>query len=468
MVQGGAGNTDATKTDTSKKLAALILENSQKHPALANKLLRKLESKNSAFKIMNAGDTPTHRVGDEELVEELVKDKELLKTIADHFIENPEELAELLEQAKKVDGMEKKLRVLDKKLSIGTDVTMLLTLATGTLAGFAIAGPVGGIIGVLVAAAVLMFAALFLNRGEIKESAKNVQQDFQDMWKGIGQSLENFINKYSRGLSHGEKFYEDVANEDAQERYNKAGNPLPDDAAFVGQYLLNKDGFQALKSLIIKNKGAITVENENKEQVKLTLEDLTTLKNGSKGKSQEAKDRFDEQLDKFKLLMTEANKDVRAQVEATQDLVHIHKGKESKGYSETPIPSSPGYPGSIANTALLKDVGDENRRVVKNLLKKVAELRDTGTDNGFRKDFHEFARDSHQLDTSVLEGKDSPKLQELAGKLKNLGSDQITALNAKVDELKKDQSKGQQPQTSQIKETPAQLAPPGQAAGRHT
>ncbi|WCR53517.1 MAG: hypothetical protein PG981_000539 [Wolbachia endosymbiont of Ctenocephalides orientis wCori] len=133
-------------------------------------------------------------MSNEELVEELVKDEELLKTIANHLQENPEELAELLEQAKKVDGMEKKLIALDKKFSIGNDVTILLSLATGTLSGFAIAGPVGGIIGVL-AAAVLMFAALFLNRGEIKESAKNVQQDFQDMWKGIGQSLENFINK---------------------------------------------------------------------------------------------------------------------------------------------------------------------------------------------------------------------------------------------------------------------------------
>lgn len=342
MGQGGAGNTDAENTDAkkidaSKKLAALILENSKKHPALANKLLRKLES-NPSLRVANAGETPTNRVSNEELVEELVKDKELLKTIADHFTEYPEELAELLEQAKKVDGMEKRLIALDKKLSISDDLIPLLSLATGALAGFAIAGPVGGIIGVLVAAAVLMFAALFLNRGEIKEGVKNVLEDVKNAGKsvreGIGQSLENFINKYSRGLSHAEKFYEGVANKDAQEKYNKAGNPLPDDAAFVGQYLLNKDGFQALKSLIAEkntsnerdaSKEKFTLKDENGEKVELTLEDLKTLKNGGKGKSQEDKDKFKEKLDKFKLLMTEANKDVRKQVEVKQDLVHTYK-----------------------------------------------------------------------------------------------------------------------------------------------
>ncbi|WCR53518.1 MAG: hypothetical protein PG981_000540 [Wolbachia endosymbiont of Ctenocephalides orientis wCori] len=231
---------------------------------------------------------------------------------------------------------------------------------------------------------------------------------------------------------------------------------------------MNKDGFQALKSLIIKNKGAITVENENKEQVKLTLEDLKTLKNVGKDKSQEAKDIFDKQLDKFKLLMTEANKDVRAQAEATQDLVHIYKGDGSKGYSETPTPSSAGYSGSIANTALLKDVGDENRSAVKNLLKNVSELRDTGTDNGFRKDFHKFAQDSHQLDTLVLEAKGSKlernAMEGLAKKLKELTPDQITALNAKVDELKEEQSKGPKMQKDNVK-TPEPHAPQERTAG---
>lgn len=92
---------------------------------------------------------------------------------------------------------------------------------------------------------------------------------------------------------------------------------------------------------------------------------------------------------------------------------------------------------------------------MKNLLENFAELRDTGIDNGFRKDFHKFARESHHLDTSVLEVKgselESSTLKGLASQLKELTLDHIKDLNAKVNDLKKEQSKGPKTQKDDVK-----------------
>ncbi|WP_341808014.1 hypothetical protein [Wolbachia endosymbiont (group E) of Neria commutata] len=105
----------------------------------------------------------------------------------------------------------------------------------------------------------------------------------------------------------------------------------------------------------------------------------------------------------------------------------------------------------MANTKLLSQIPGDKQESVKDLLKKVAELKDTGKNEGFRQDFHKFAKDSYNLDTSKLEGKNSAELQPLAKQLKNLTPGQIKALSAKVDELKKDQDRGPKTQKNEVK-----------------
>lgn len=166
--------------------------------------------------------------------------------------------------------------------------------------------------------------------------------------------LKNLIDNLPLRLSNAENylaaFYHTQLDENGKRI--KAGSPLPDDGAFIKQYLLNEDGFKALENLINeKTDKEIILEDKDNAEIKLTLKDLTRLKEKGVNTHTEADYvKFREQLNKFKLIISKDNQDIRKEVEAKQD--EMHKARKIP----TPLPSSALYPGSIANTELLLQI----------------------------------------------------------------------------------------------------------------
>lgn len=472
MVHGGAGNTDATKTEANKKLTALLLEYAINSPALVEKIKTLIESKDSTVRAMNVGETSPYKLNDEELVETLAKDKDLLKTITDHLAEHPDEFKKLIEEAskdpviiRKADGFGRAFYAAGGLALGATSVTLGLLLGPGLVAAAPFIG-LGLVAFATIAAIGFALFSLFENKEKIGEKAKEIGKD-------VMHFLKNFIDKVPFRRSNAENFLKKFESKEFQEEYSKVtGKSLPDDAAFVKQYLSNEGGFKALENLIAEKNASnekFILKDEKGEEVELTLDKLKALKD--KGDSTFTKadnDKFIAQLDEFKLLMSEDNKDVRAQVEAEQDKTHERKNLQ------TFIPSSAGYHGSRASTALLSKIDPGKKRTgVEGFLKKASKLEKPFREgNGGLYEILEKAPYNLDRDTlKNLEKKGSELsnegLDSLASSLNTLTLNQIKELNAKVNDLEKEQSKGPQPQTSEIKETPTQHAP-GRTAGIST
>lgn len=98
---------------------------------------------------------------------------------------------------------------------------------------------------------------------------------------------------------------------------------------------------------------------------------------------------------------------------------------------------------------------------MKDLLEKVAELKETGSNKVFRTGFHTFAGE-YNLDTRKAEGKDSTALKDLVSQLNELTPKQITELISEVSKLKKQQDKGPSTGISQVQEPKKHVEKAGQ------
>ncbi|APR98730.1 hypothetical protein [Wolbachia endosymbiont of Folsomia candida] len=367
-----------------------------------------------------------------------------------HGIQNKlskEQITSLLEQFSKDPIIIQKADNLGRNIAIG---------ATGVIAGGILGGAIGANFGAIsaglgaagagiaaaapfiaIGAAVLLAIALIAlaiyKRKAISENikggAKYVGEKVEDIGKGVVHLLKNFIDMLSPGPSNAVEHVSNCyVNNDTNNRRIAKGEPLPDDAAFIKQYLLNEDGFKALTNLIKEKDGKIRLDDTD---IELTLKDLTRLKEKGDSKLSTDKAGLTEELSKFKLIMSEAHEEIRKEVEAEQDKIH------TKNNLETPLPSSALYPGSNANTEFLLQIPENTRKDVKNLLDRAS---------GFTKPFREGSQglyqeldklcklkgESYALDSSVLEGNDSNALATLAKGLKDFTSNDITLLIAGI------------------------------------
>lgn len=448
MVQGGAGN-----TENSEKFTRGVVNLAQNDEGLQQEAKEFVQSKKIEVTDLK----------DPEKAAELLNTTEgqkLLKSIIDH-----PEFTNLIKQAGKDPITIQKADSLGKRLAIGA----------GIGAGIVGSGILGGVIGANLAAvgAGLAVAAPFIGIGlgvltvialiglaiyKREAISKGIGNATKYAGEKVTHLLKNLIDKLPFRSSNAVNHLAKLEHDYVQAGYDKpTGNLLPDDAVFIKKYFLNEDGFKALEDLITeKNANAekFTVKDGENKDVELTLNDLKVLK--EKGDSTHTKadgNKFKAKLDKFKLIINEANKDIRTQVdtrvkaraEAKQDEIH------ERQKLQTPLPSSALCRNSIANTEFLKVV-DEN---INGLLEKVAELKNTGKNQGFRQDFHKFAQE-YNLDTLILEKRGGPTEAEsknLAEQFKNLTPKQIGELNAKVDELKKNQDRGPETQNEGVKLT---------------
>lgn len=476
MVQGGAGSTGATSTGNNEKFASerfatAIVNLAKKNQGedldrivsnllLQNPDLQKLISQNQTAEKV--------KFPKKQIIKLLKQNPEFLQAIEEHLQANPNEQKQLIEELSKDPTAIQKVNSLGKTLAIAAGIGVGI-IGSGILggviganlaavgAGLAVAAPFIGI-----GAGVLLTIALIGLAIYKKEAiSKGIGNATKYAGEKVTHLLKNLIDKLPFRSSNAVNHLAKLEHDYVQAGYNKTtDNLLPNDAVFIKKYFLDEDRFQALKSLIAADKdGKIPVKDRENENVELTLEDLKILEKKGNSTFKGDSDEFKEKLDKFKLIMSETNKGVREQIETKikvraevkQDKIH------RKDKLQTPLPSSALCRNSIANTEFRKVV-DEN---INGLLEKVAELKDTGKNQGFRQDFHKFAQDSYGLDTSILEkrgGLTETESKNLAEQFKNLNPQQIKELSAKVVELKKDQDRGPKTQKDQVP-TPQKYTP---------
>lgn len=197
MVQGGT--TNPTNSDE-------FIENVVRYISERKDLLEALKSLLQANKFVKSGE-----IFDESAIkhvsELLIQEQDLLKgtmdIVKEHLEKDNNQLKILLEQVKKVKGMEGKLEALGNQLlAQGVISGAAVTTLTGALAGLL---TVGGVTGALIVggAAFVGFVALvaiaaigyliYQNRGEIKEGAIGVGKDVKTLHIEAGKVVKSFV-----------------------------------------------------------------------------------------------------------------------------------------------------------------------------------------------------------------------------------------------------------------------------------
>ncbi|WP_341808015.1 hypothetical protein [Wolbachia endosymbiont (group E) of Neria commutata] len=332
MVQGGAGSTGATKTGNNERFARERFATAIVNLAKRNKgvgldrVVSDLLLQSPDLQKLNSHNQTTGKVkfSKKQTIELLRQNPEFLKATDEYLQANPNEQKQLIEELSKDPTVIQKVNSLGKTLAIG--------------AGLAVAAPFIGIgIGVLAAIALICFAVY-----KREAISKGIGNATKYAGKKVTHLLKNLIDKLPFRSSNAVSYLAELEHDYVQAGYDKAtDNLLPDDAVFIKKYFLNEDGFKALEEQIKNSDGKrITVKGEENEEVALTLKDLKVLK--EKGDSTLAKaddDKFKEKLGKFKLIMSEANKEIRAQVETRVDEAEQDKAHREQKL-QTPATSS--------------------------------------------------------------------------------------------------------------------------------
>ncbi|MDN5247850.1 MAG: GlsB/YeaQ/YmgE family stress response membrane protein [Wolbachia endosymbiont of Tyrophagus putrescentiae] len=334
---------------------------------------------------------------EKEVITFLKENPHIVNNVAKYCGENTEAFVEVLKQCRRIDSNNiviQKTSSLGKQILAGTAGAVVGGIignlmgsnmgAIGT--GLTVAGPTIGFvvagIAALLAVAVVGFA--------IYKSRNNIKGGVDDAGKKVKHLLKNVIDKLSPYPSHAVDYLAALEAKHVQkDLFGKLGGQgefnnylLTDGGAFVKQYLLNEEGYKALKSVL--KEGEITLQGDKK----LTLKDLERLKR--KGNSVFKRDReaFEEELEKFAQIMSEEGKSTRSEIESKQDKMYA-QSKKKVG----PAPISILYSGSIANNEFLAKIDEGIRKDVKALLEKVA-----GFDEKLRGQFYKAAEEDLEVE----------------------------------------------------------------------